>query len=643
MHRETTSVPEVVPPRRQRLGEILVGAGALTEVDLDHALQVQSRTGCRLGRVLLGEGSVDADDLAAAVAAQAGLPVALPDAFHPDPRAVRMVPAHVATRHRVVPLAVDADAITVASAQPVADGVRTELGRHVRLPVRTVITSDRRVDETLHRLYREDYIRISTAGLLLRSPDECAYRVLTRPQKLVCVAAVVVFAVAVAIDAVLTAIVCTTASVVFSTAASLYKFRVILRATGASPEVPVTDRQLRDLDERDLPVYTVLVPLYREANVLPRLLHSIRSLDYPPTKLDVKLLVEEDDRETVDALAGIDLPPHVRTVVVPHCQPKTKPKACNYGLIHAEGRYVVIYDAEDRPEADQLRKVVAAFAGTDERVVCIQCKLDYFNSRQNLLTRWFTGEYSMWFDLLLPGLTVLGAPVPLGGTSNHFRRDALVHLGGWDPYNVTEDADLGVRLHRAGFATGLVDSTTFEEANSQPRNWVRQRSRWVKGYIQTWLVHMRHPVRLWRQLGAGGWLSFQMVVGGTFVGLLLNPIYWLLTLLWVLTESGLIRSLFPGVVYLAAAVGMYLGNFAFVYANVLGTLRRRYFDLVRSALVSPVYWLLMSIGAWRGALQLLRRPFYWEKTVHGLDVRHGDTGDRRQAAGPLAGDPAVTP
>ena len=281
------------------------------------------------------------------------------------------------------------------------------------------------------------------------------------------------------------------------------------------------------------------------------------------------------------------------------------------------------HPAEDRPDPDQLKKAVIAFSKAEERIVCIQCKLNYYNRNQNILTRWFTTEYSSWFDLFMPGLDAADSPIPLGGTSNHLDRQKLIELGAWDPFNVTEDADLGIRLHKAGYKTAIVDSTTFEEANSDLYNWIRQRSRWVKGYIQTWLVHMRHPVRLRRQIGWRSFVSFQFVVAGTFVGFLLNPFYWALTTLWLATHAGFIRALFPSFVYYAAALGLFIGNFVFTYVNVAGSIRRGYYDLVKWALLSPLYWALMSIGAWKGFLQLFYRPFYWEKTVHGLDRPEG--------------------
>jgi cellulose synthase/poly-beta-1,6-N-acetylglucosamine synthase-like glycosyltransferase len=279
---------------------------------------------------------------------------------------------------------------------------------------------------------------------------------------------------------------------------------------------------------------------------------------------------------------------------------------------------VVIYDAEDVPDPDQLKKAVVAFRTSDPNVACLQAKLNYYNSKQNLLTSWFTTEYSMWFDLFLPGLDAAQVPIPLGGTSNHFPTAILREVGAWDPYNVTEDADLGVRLFRRGYQTAVLNSTTLEEANSEVYNWIRQRSRWVKGYIQTYLVHMRHPIQLWRALGTKGFVSFNMVVGGTFASFLLNPVFWSLTALWYMAHAGFLRTLFPGPVYYLGMASLVVGNFAFVYLNVAGCLRRGHYGMVKHALLTPLYWGLMSLAAWKGFLQLWTNPFYWEKTAHGL-------------------------
>ena len=247
------------------------------------------------------------------------------------------------------------------------------------------------------------------------------------------------------------------------------------------------------------------------AAVLPRLLAALAALDYPPHLLDVRLLIEADDAETLVAVRRAELAPHVTIVEVPPGHPRTKPRALAYGLLHARGERLVVFDAEDRPAPDQLRRAVAAFYRAGPRVACLQARLATFNTTQNLLTRWFAADYAAQFDLVLPALARRGAPLPLGGTSNHFVTQQLTEVGGWDPYNVTEDADLGVRLHRAGLRAAVLDATTLEEATSELSCWVRQRSRWSKGHVQTLLVHLRHPLRLVARLGVRGTLWFALV------------------------------------------------------------------------------------------------------------------------------------
>ena len=259
------------------------------------------------------------------------------------------------------------------------------------------------------------------------------------------------------------------------------------------------------------------VPLYREAQVVPQFVQAMLALDYPPEKLQILFLTEEDDAETRNAIRALSLPPHFKILVVPDGKPRTKPRACNYGLMHAQGPYVVIYDAEDIPDPLQLKKAVLTFASHGTDVVCVQAKLNFYNIRQNLLTRWFTAEYSAWFNLILPGLQLAKFSLPLGGTSNHFRAAALRALGAWDAYNVTEDCDLGLRLKRYRMNTVILDSTTLEEANPQLKNWLRQRSRWIKGYMQTYLVHMRNPLEDLQKGRLYDLFSFQMVIGGPFV------------------------------------------------------------------------------------------------------------------------------
>lgn len=459
---------------------------------------------------------------------------------------------------------------------------------------------------------------IDPLRVLHERPEECANITFTAAQK-AALAALFIAVVAGLIFALLpTLIVINAFFVLFYVLQSGYKFYLVWRSLGRQAAIMVSPEQMAAVPDEDLPTYTILIPLFREAAVLPKLVRGLCELDYPADKLEIQLLLEEDDRETVDAAQAMDLPPQFRRVVVPESYPRTKPKACNYGLALCTTDLLVIYDAEDVPERDQLRKAACAFRNLPPSVVCLQAKLNYFNPRQNLQTRWFTAEYSVWFDLFLPGLTASRAPIPLGGTSNHFRVAALQELGGWDPFNVTEDCDLGVRLFKHGYITQMIDSTTWEEANANFFSWLRQRSRWVKGYIQTYLVHMRRPLRLVRQLGLPGWFSFQMTVGGSIVSFLANPIYWLLTGVWLITQSPTINAMFPTAIYVPGVFCLLLGNFVFVYLNVAGCMNRGYYDLVKHTLLTPLYWLMMSWAAYKAAAQLIVKPHYWEKTEHGL-------------------------
>lgn len=460
--------------------------------------------------------------------------------------------------------------------------------------------------------------------LLVEHPEDSAHLTLTRPQRWRALGLLLLVVAAFIWRPTPTLVVLNALAILFYLSHIGFKFFLVYRSLYRPAVLSPSAEELAALRAADLPLVTVLVPLYREAAVVAAVTAALAALDYPAEKLEVLFLVEEDDTETRQALAAIPLPTGFRVLVVPLGEPRTKPRACDWGLEAARGELLVIYDAEDRPEPDQLKKAAWLFAHGPQDLACVQARLNYYNPTQNVLTRWFTSEYSTWFDLFLPGLTGLQAPVPLGGTSNHFRTDRLREIGGWDPFNVTEDCDLGVRLHKRGFRTLMMDSTTWEEANSRLPSWLRQRSRWVKGYAQTWLVHMRHPLRLWRELGPVGWFSFQMTVGGSVLCYLLNPLYWALTLAWLTTHHPYITQLFPPLIYALGLFCLYVGNFVFVYLSVLGCLYRRYWGLVKYALLTPVYWLLMSLGAYRGVLQLLTRPSYWEKTEHGFAVEEGD-------------------
>ena len=330
---------------------------------------------------------------------------------------------------------------------------------------------------------------------------------------------------------------------------------------------------------------------------------------------------------------GPHAPETVHFIVIPDGQPKTKPKACNVGLRFARGEFLVIYDAEDRPEPDQLKKAYIAFRRGGPQLACVQGALNYYNASENFLTRMFTLEYSFWFDYMLRGLVALKLPVPLGGTSNHFRTSVLRDLGGWDPFNVTEDADLGIRASALGYTVGVINSTTFEEANSATPNWIRQRSRWIKGYMQTALVHSRNPGHLVRVTGWRGAGGFALLIAGTPITFLMAPVLWLIAgVMLVFTASG--SDVFPPPVLALGLFNLIFGNTVAVYLSMLAVYRRHQFGLIGWALLTPLYWVLHSIAAYKALWQLIFKPFYWEKTDHGLTQMSSTT--RRDETLPAA-------
>jgi cellulose synthase/poly-beta-1,6-N-acetylglucosamine synthase-like glycosyltransferase len=458
----------------------------------------------------------------------------------------------------------------------------------------------------------------SVSGLAEKSPTVSARSLLSRAQRrvLLVLGILLIFAFVVEPIHMLTAFVAviTVVYVVMVT----FRFSLFVRSTKTDVVVVVTDEEARAVADELLPVYTVLIPAFHEPEVINHLIEHVARIEYPPDRLDIKVLIEADDNETIDAIGDADPGQHFELVFVPPSDPRTKPKALNYGLSLAKGDLVAVYDAEDIPDPLQLRRAAIAMGRLDSTTGCLQSKLSYHNPTQNLITRWFTIEYAMWFSFFLPGLASIGAPIPLGGTSNHFRRSVLRKMGAWDPYNVTEDADLGIRMFREGYRVGILDSTTEEEANSDFVNWIKQRSRWYKGYLQTFLVHMRQPRVFVKEAGWKGVVEFSLFVGGTPILTLLNPIFWLLTILWFVAQPHFIQEIFPAPVYYAGLICWAFGNFLLLYLTVISCRIIRHTELLWAALLVPLYWVMMSIAAVKAVWQLAWTPTHWEKTVHGL-------------------------
>ena len=360
------------------------------------------------------------------------------------------------------------------------------------------------------------------------------------------------------------------------------------------------------------PVYTIIAPLHREARVVDQLLSAIERLDYPADKLDVIVIVEADEPATRAAITRRRHCIPVTVIPAPPTGPRTKPKVLNIALELARGSFVTIYDAEDRPESNQLRCALQAFQSAGDDLACVQARL-CIDSDATWLTRYFTAEYAGHFDIFLPKLAAFGLPLPLGGSSNHFRTAVLREIGGWDPCNVTEDADLGIRLARLGYRCGVIESTTYEEAPATVRRWHGQRSRWLKGWMQTFLVHMRQPRRSFQQLGPQGFATLLLVVGGNAFIPMVHPIF-AVGLGWGLT-FGSRNSIEVALCVLSVAAG-YVPSIALAWR---GLSSRGVRSKVRILVWTPLHWLLLSVAGWWAAIELTFAPSRWNKTEHGLE------------------------
>ncbi len=605
-------------PSDRALGDLLVGQRILTLPQLDEATALAEKWHVRLGDAVLARNWIEPAIYYRALAHHFDLPFADLVREPPDQELLRLRDADDYARRLTIPWKRQAGRLLVATAEPGPDTVlyaRERFGTAIDF----VIVSKFDITWAVQTAFAEALSYRAVFDLAERDPALSARRVFTLPQVAFGYGLLTALLAGFAFAPIATLIALNVIMSVFYL--GNFVFKGILIAIGGSRSTE-TDHAIaiaaRELTDDELPVYTVLVPMYREPEVLPALAQALRDLDYPLGKLDIKLVLEADDEETLAVARRLGLEGVFEIIRVPASLPKTKPKACNYALQFARGEYLVIYDAEDKPEPDQLRKVVATFRRSSPNTACLQCRLNYYNARENWLARMFTLDYALWFDQVLPGLERLGIPIPLGGTSNHFKIAVLRELHAWDSFNVTEDADLGVRLTQKGYRVGIVDSTTFEEASCQAGNWIRQRSRWIKGYMQTFLVHMRRPLHLVTSTGLLGFLGFFFFIGGTVLSALLNPVFWALYLIWLVAFSSGADSIFPQVLLFLALINLLAGNGAFIYLSMLAPIRRGWLDLVPYSLTAFGYWVLISIAAYRALWQLLRNPFYWEKTQHGV-------------------------
>ncbi len=469
------------------------------------------------------------------------------------------------------------------------------------------ICAPRRFDQRLRAEFGADLADLAANALCRRQADFSARGGLGVGQR------VALAALAAAIPTLALASPASAMAVLYVLLWALFALSIGLRAVAAGAgRSAMRPEALRD---SELPVYSIVVPLSDEAEVVPQLVSALAALDYPEAKLDVKLVIERGDRATAKALLAVGLPPWIEVVVAPPGAPSTKPRALNVALASARGDLLVIYDAEDIPEPGQLRLAAARFAAEPD-LDCLQARLVIHNFRASWLTQCFALEYAALFDFLCPGLLALGLPIGLGGTSNHFRARALRSIGGWDAWNVAEDADLGVRLSRFGLRIGALESDTLEEAPDKIVDWFKQRVRWQKGWMQTLIVHTRHPLALARQLGPLRTLAlYALILGGT-AGTLLWPALLLSLLAHAfapIAAQGAQWRVFADVVtYLLAAAGAQA-----VLAPMVASIRLRGLSECRGAILAlPAYYALACAAAWVALFELVRRPFHWHKTRH---------------------------
>jgi cellulose synthase/poly-beta-1,6-N-acetylglucosamine synthase-like glycosyltransferase len=496
-----------------------------------------------------------------------------------DEKVLKEIDLMFADAHLALPLRVENGKLVTVMADPSDQLFIDFIKLTYNLEPEIIIADDLEITWMAHKLLGGDYVKSSVFELVNRDPNSSALVTFTNVQMIFFFLLIGGFAAWAVLNFKQAMI---TVNIVLSLFFLLaIVFKLFLSLVGSRFELyqAVTKEELKNAHDDGMPVYTILLPVYKEDQLIKKLIWNLRSIDYPREKLDVKLLIEEDDEKTLNAVRNLDFPSVFEVIIVPFHMPKTKPKACNYGLHFAKGEYLTIYD---------------------------------------FLTRMFTLEYSFWFDYMLPGLDTLDIPIPLGGTSNHFKMDALLELGAWDPFNVTEDADLGVRAYAKGYKVAIVNSTTYEEANNEPINWIRQRSRWIKGYMQTYLVHMRNPIRLIKRIGIRGFLGFNFFVGATPITFLVYPILLIIFLAYVIFNISSIKILFPDWVLFVCIFNLMVGNILMIYVNMMAVFKRRFYELILFAIANPIYWLLHSAAAYMGLYQLVVKPFYWEKTNHGL-------------------------
>ncbi len=589
------------------IGHYLLQRGLIDTEGLAEALRRQSHSGLRLGEDLMGRGEIRPFDFYRALADQRGVAFANLLTEPPDEGLLEEEDIDFYLREQCLPWRHRDGLLAFVAVDTVRASER--LREKTSAPFLLYQTSPVDIFRTVHSTFSSALTQHAQNGLHDQDPAASARALLSvKARSILLLVFVCLVAITTWFPGPVFLVLNFITGVTFIGLAALRLLSIDIarqRDTGAS--VPQTSR----VDDQ-LPLYTIMVPLFHETTVLPILVNALQNLDYPPSKLDIKLVLEETDTQTIEAARRLGLPGNFELICVPPSFPTTKPKACNYALAFARGEFLVVYDAEDIPGPAQLREAVEAFDRRGPGLACAQAPLAYYNWRENWLTRQFAMEYAAIFDLLLPTLARHNQPFPLGGTSTHFRTSILRKIGAWDAYNVTEDADLGIRLHEAGYETTVLSTPTLEEANCRLPSWTRQRSRWLKGWMQTYVVRMRTPRITASRLGPGGFMTFQIVIGAFLLSALVHPFFYLVAIslpvfnMQTLTNGQLFLGLFNIAVLL-------LGFGAAILAGLAGARARGLGGMGRHALTMPLYWLCISFSAYRALFQLFTNPMTGRK------------------------------
>jgi cellulose synthase/poly-beta-1,6-N-acetylglucosamine synthase-like glycosyltransferase len=610
------------------LGELLIAKDLITSADLKQALEQQGESGGLIGAILVSEGYLSNLELARAIAEKEDLDFVDTLITPPDLKLLEESEKSQYLRLESIPWRRENGVVVIATAaitEQLKSWASLKYGRY-----NFAITSRFDILWSVANAFAESDDNDSRLKLWRANPESSARSLLLLKNKEAYLALSVVFLMICYMYSNAVIIGMLAALNVFFLAAIIFKSTLfVVGMFQPQPDFKELTRTFKGtISDRDLPMYTVLVPLHNESEIVPDLLRRLNALDYPKTKIDIKLIVEEFDKTTIAAIKREKPGGMFEIITVPYSLPTTKPKACNYALRFARGKLVTIFDAEDMPHPKQLKAAAEHFirsqknAKPNSQTGCLQARLNYYNANRNWLTRMFSMEYAVWFDYMLPALQKLRLPIPLGGTSNHLRLETLHQVDGWDPYNVTEDADLGMRLAIDGHKTAMLNSITMEEAPAHFSEWYGQRSRWIKGYMQTYLVHMRKPLRLIRKLNPWRFLGFQLFIGGPTVIFLTTPIMLVISVLWY--AGALSVESFPAWLAGLATFNIVYGLFLHFLIAVAVTTEDLYkanktpLQGLVSILTFPFYWWLHSLASFRALWELFLCPFYWHKTKHAI-------------------------